>query len=285
VRRAIAEVLRDETFDLIHVENASMAQYVELFPPGVPAVLVDHEAGGSGEEPQRWAAYVQSFYPRFRRVVCLSEGDALHLRSLVPGLEVRVRPPGIVIPDAIVRRPQPDRVLFFGSPDHLPNRDALQWMGTEILPALQRRRPEARILCAGFDPAETSGASALRKSGLQLLGFVDDLDAELAQASIVLSPVRQGRGIRIKNLETLAHGVPLLTTPLGRRGLEDLPADALAVAEDTESLATRAAELLEDPTGTEAMGARGRLAVRDLFTFDHQATATREVWNELVSGA
>jgi glycosyltransferase involved in cell wall biosynthesis len=279
IRRAILDARRDHAFDVAHVELATMAQYVEHFGE-LPSVLVDHEAGGSGEEPARWEAYVREVYPRFTRCLTLSRDDGDHLRSIVPDLATSTRPPGVTLPPEPARHPEPDRVLFFGSPDHLPNRDALQWLADEVAPALLTARPGARVACAGF-PHDHEMAKRAAAAGVEVLGFVDDLGAELDRASVVIAPVRLGRGVRVKNLEALSRAAPLVTTTLGRRGLDEMTEGVIAVADDAAGLAACTADLLSDPDRAAARGREGRAEVARLFTFERQARITMDLWREL----
>jgi glycosyltransferase involved in cell wall biosynthesis len=115
---------------------------------------------------------------------------------------------------------------------------------------------------------------------VERLGFVDNLDSELARASVVLSPARRGRGVRIKNLEAMAHGVPLVTTTLGSHGLGDGSADGFAVADGASDLARVTAGLLDDPDRAEAMGAAGRSLVARCHTRKEQARLTLDAWRE-----
>ena len=281
IRRALREALQARSYDLAHVEQSTMGQYVDQLPPGLPSVLVDHEAGGSGDDASRWASYVRKIYPLFSQRLVLSAEDRADLKRLVPGLSVGVRPPGIVVPPEVRRDPDPDRVLFFGSPGHAPNRDSLDWIVQDVFPALQQRRPSVKMVCAGF-PRDDAAALRAAAAGVEVLGFVDDLATELTRAAAVLSPVRLGRGVRIKNLEALAHGVPLVTTGLGHRGLGEVPDHVVRTAEDSEGLAAAVAALLGDREAAESAAAEGRAAVSELFTFERQATITADTWRALL---
>ena len=284
LRKAIAETLAAESFDVAHVELATLAQYGDLLS-GIPSLLIDHEAAGSGEESERWASYVQGTYGTFTRCACLSSEDADHLRRLAPGLDVAVPPAGIAIPEcAPDRRPEPGRVLFFGSSDHAPNRDALDWISSEVMPVLRPLVPDVRLVCAGFRDAELPEVVRARSAGVEMLGFVDDLGAEIGRAAVVLAPVRIGRGVRIKNLEALAHGAPLVTTTLGARGLSGVDPSAIATADDAEGLASCTAALLADPEAAMRAGQAGREDVARLFSFDCQAAWTLAAWRDLAAG-
>lgn len=284
MKRTVEQALATGPFDAYHVELAIMAQFADLWDRGSPSLLVDHEAAGPpGEEEHRWAEYVREVYTRFTQVMTLTEEDRDDLLGIEPRLRIAVRPPGIDVPKKLARRPEKDRVLFFGSSAHRPNRDALKWIAEDILPELRRRRPKAEVYCAGFTD-DSEEEQLAKEAGVKLLGYVEDLAAEIARASVVISPVRIGRGIRIKNLEAMAHGAPLVTTGLGSRGFGKLDADAFVVADGAVRFADAIADLLDDPAKAKQLGAKAHETIRSLFNVKTQAELTLEAWRRLPLG-
>jgi len=279
--RELRRLLVEDPPDLVTVELATMAFAVRHLE-GLPAVLVDHEAAGPvGGGSPRWRRFMRDMLPRYDRVLTLCREDAEAVEGIVPGLRPGVRPVGVEVPLGYRRSPQPGRVLFFGSAAHEPNRDALNWLALEIAPRLRRLHPEVDLVSAGDVGASIDG-DLLRRAGIRDLGFVDDLGEELARAALVLSPLRLGRGVRIKNLESLAHGVPLVTTPLGARGIDAGGMDAFRVGDDAASLAEAAAHLLARPAEAEALGLRGRELVAARHSREAQARAMLDAWREVL---
>lgn len=281
LRQAVEAALKAGPYDLVHVELSVMAQYARLWT-GIPSVLVDHEAAGSGgEDSARWSTYVQEIYTRFDRILTLCEEDREDLLAISPGLSIEVRRPGMEVPPVVRRAPEKDRILFFGSPSHAPNRDAVEWMATEILPRIRKRRRGARLFCAGFEQGGGRIEIEAEAAGVEFLGFVEDLAAEIARAAVVLAPVRTGRGVRMKNLEAMAHGTPLVTTPLGARGMSALPDRSFLKGADAGEIADRVIDLLADPVEAEELGRRGRQGVAGQFTYEEQARITLEAWKSV----
>lgn len=282
-RRGFRDALRDAfstgVFDVFHAELSVMAPYIRFVPGGTPAVLVDHEAGGDGSA---WRRLVAGVYARYDCLATLSAEDRGLLAEALPGARIVVRSPGVVVPERVERKPEPHRVLFFGSGSHAPNRDALHWISEEILPRLLRLCPEARLACAGTPAAEFPVRALRNHPRVDLLGFVPSIASEIDRSSVVLSPVRLGRGVRIKNLETLARGGPLVTTRLGARGLLPGGADGFLLAEGPDALAESVAGLLRDPARAEALGAAGRAFVSSRFCPEAEVESTLDVWRELL---
>jgi glycosyltransferase involved in cell wall biosynthesis len=126
-----------------------------------------------------------------------------------------------------------------------------------VLPELLRRRPEARlrIIGRGASPELVALAGTFRGS-VSLEGYVEDLDKALSGACALLMPLRFGSGVKIKVIEALARGLPVVTTPLGAEGLPTGAAEGLVLT-DVEHLADAAAGLI-DPLANAQVGTAGR---------------------------
>ncbi|MDT7836843.1 glycosyltransferase family 4 protein [Aquabacterium sp. OR-4] len=110
--------------------------------------------------------------------------------------------------------------LFVGS-SHPPNDEAARWIAGHLAPAL----PGWRFRIVG-SCAHALGPLA---AGVEAVGPVDALDAELAAADVALNPVRLGSGINMKLFDYLQYGLPVLATPLGARGFEPLDGSGIQV--------------------------------------------------------
>lgn len=278
-REALASALQASPYDLFHVELAVMAPYVLDVPPHLPKVLVDHESLGEGV---RYRHLFDRIYKEFHRVVTLCEEDREELLRLGATQTVAVRPPGIDVPPQVTRRPEPGTVLFFGSPHHAPNADALEWISSEILPRLARLAPQLEFRCAGVDAGSRGARSLSTSRCAKLLGFVDRIEDEIDRAAVVLSPVRTGRGVRIKNLEAMSRGAPLVTTTLGAQGFARRAEAACRVVDGPDAIAEAVADLLAHPAEAESMGARGRELIRRDFSRAEQCRLTLGIWRELL---
>lgn len=283
MRRGFHEALKSafstSSFDIFHAELGVMAPYVLDVPPHIPSVLVDHESLGEG---LRYRHLLDQAYSKFQRIVTLCEEDKARLRNLGAQQPISVRPPGIDVPSQVRRSPQAGTVLFFGSPNHQPNADALEWISSEILPRLARLTPHLEFRCAGFDPGSRAGGHLAASSSTKLLGFVDRIEDEIDRAAVVLSPVRLGSGVRIKNLEALSRGAPLVTTTLGAQGFALARESGCRVVDGPDAIAEAVAELLAHPEQAESMGARGRQWVQQHFSREQQCRLTLSLWRELL---
>jgi GT2 family glycosyltransferase len=122
-----------------------------------------------------------------------------------------------------------------------PNGDGLMWFLDEIWPRIRAVLPQTVLNITGDAPPEVRSLPA---HGVRFLGIVPSLAPLYARARVVVAPVRYGAGVKIKVVEALQHGVPVVTTSIGAEGIS-LPAhDAIRVADRPQRFAEKVAELL-----------------------------------------
>jgi glycosyltransferase involved in cell wall biosynthesis len=147
--------------------------------------------------------------------------------------------------------------VFLGGLDFAPNRDGLTWfLGTfrdQVLAAI----PDFRLLVVGRGSANLPVEAAAWGEHVQALGWVDDLDEVLGSCTALLSPLRVGSGTKIKVLEALARGLPVVATPAGVLGLPVGPHDGCLVATVPAELPGLLAQAA-DPAVNPALSAAAR---------------------------
>jgi glycosyltransferase involved in cell wall biosynthesis len=125
-------------------------------------------------------------------------------------------------------------VLFLGNFKNLANRDALDWLLNEIWPLVQRQRSDLTLFIAGHGcPTDLAG----RGASIITLGNVPDLGETFRSRLALVAPIRVGTGINTKNLQALAHGLPVVTTSIGAEGLRLVDAQTALVAETPREFA------------------------------------------------
>jgi polysaccharide biosynthesis protein PslH len=147
-----------------------------------------------------------------------------------------------------------------------PNADAAVWLGEEVWPAVRTRVPGASLLLVGREPA--AKVRALAGAGIEVTGSVPDVGPYLARARVATAPLRAGGGSRLKILEGLGAGRPVVATKVGAEGLRDLAGRGLVVADSAAAFADALVTLLEDRPLAESLGRDGYEAVRDSYSWN-----------------
>lgn len=193
-------------------------------------------------------------------LLCTSEADRRHYAAL--GADAVLAPNGV--DDAFYTVPAEtsgEHVLFFGAFGYAPNVDGIVRFLEQGWPLVRRERPEARLRIAGAEDPGRVRAVADGVPGVDLLGFVGDLVAEVASARLVIVPIWAGGGTRIKVLESLAAARPVVGTPVGVEEVGFAHDRHGLVAPTPEGLAEATVALLGDPGRARSLGLAGRALV------------------------
>lgn len=202
----------------------------------------------------------------------VSEAEAAVFREKVrlPGVDIRALQNGADLkfynPAAAVRSveaPHP-LLVFTGQMDYAPNIDAVRWFAAEVMPRL----PRATFAIVGRNPSD-----AVRKlAGERVLvtGAVEDVRAWLAEADIVVAPLRIARGIQNKVLEAMAMGKPVVASPAAFEGIQAEQGRDLLVADSAEEQAMAIASVLADPVRAAAIGTAARRRMEEGYRWETQ---------------
>jgi polysaccharide biosynthesis protein PslH len=196
---------------------------------------------------------------RASALLCVSEADCAYFLSRGAANPVLV-PNGVdddlfQIPANAASRSD---VLFFASFSWQPNVDGIVRFLIEAWPRVRERFPEIRLRVAGPGSSIALAAHAHSVPGVEVLGFVDDLQGELQRARIVLAPLWVGGGTRIKVLEALAAARPVVGTPLGVEQIGFIDGRHGLLGESPAELAEGVVRLRSDDVLTQRAGDAGR---------------------------
>lgn len=200
--------------------------------------------------------------PRFDEVWVSAQADADWIARL-SGRRPRVVPNGC----RPVAAPAPYRAegpfLFVGNMRYPPNEDGVVWFARQIWPAFRAARPGRRLRLVGRGTQRVDGLA--RIAGVEVAGFVPDLDGELAGAAALLNPIRFGGGTNRKVLDAWAAARPVLSTPQGVRGFQAVDGREARVASSPGEWLERLTWVVDHPEEAAALGHRGwEFARRDL---------------------
>ncbi len=288
LQAAVQGMVEEEGADAVLCSFLYMARTLPARLPAVLAVAVDqHNADRITWESLRqsdpsplvrlaaaWnyrktCRYEVEQYRRFDVCFSVSEEDAAITRLMAPELPVHVAPNGV---DVDSFRPtegdgEEDSLLFFGTMNARMNADAAVFMVDEILPLIQQKRPRARLTIVGQNPT----AAVLRlaqRLGVSVAGEVPDVRPYIARASVVMAPVRMGGGTKVKVLESMSMGRPVVATSHACRGLDVKDGVDVAIADTPGDIADRTVALLEDAEARRQMGSAARVTVERLYSWD-----------------
>jgi glycosyltransferase involved in cell wall biosynthesis len=290
-------------FDLVQIEGSSMALYLEALPSRLRAkslltfIDVQFERGKRISQIEkkpskklrawlhswimrRWEPY---YAQRFGRCITLSEVDRRLLITANPRLRVSVVPIGV---DTRAYRPLPlngvqPSLLFVGTMNYTPNADAVTHFCHEILPLIWRRIGDVEMWIVGADPGPE--ITALNGKGVHVTGRVTDVVPYYSRSTVCVVPLRAGGGARIKILEAMALGRPVVSTTIGCEGLDVVDGEHLLVADNPERFSEEALRLFTDHVLYERITASARQLVVTRYDWELVAGQLMQVYADLSS--
>jgi glycosyltransferase involved in cell wall biosynthesis len=300
----LRQAVRENAYGVIHFEKSMVAGYVERLPAGHGAktVLGLQDVGFIAQYRMyrherrlrrklrlllNWLPML-SWEPRmarlFDKTLVVSENDRVLMQALEPGLDIAVIPNGI---DTRTRQPYPlagrdKNILLLGSLDYPPNIDAVRFFCGDIFPAVKQRVPACTLAIVGRNPGPEVQQLAVGP-GVTLHANVDDVAPFYKRASVLVVPLRSGSGTRLKILEAMAFGTPVVATRVGREGLDVADGRDLLVADAPADFAAKVCEALSSAERWQALARSGRELVQSKYDWDLIGARLCGVYRELAA--
>lgn len=233
---------------------------------------------------RKFERYEQRVMAQATRIVAVSEEDAVAIRGQYGVEHVDVVDNGI--DRAYFTSIEPDRdpntILYLGNLETGPNRDAAAFLLDRIFPRVQAALPVARLIIAGKNPPAWIGDRAAAMRNVEVHANVADVRPLLARAGVMAVPIRIGSGSRLKILEALACGLPVVSTTIGAEGLALRPGVDLTIGDTDAEMASALTDALRYPARAREMAENGRRVVLDRYDWDVLADRLEQVWHVCV---
>jgi glycosyltransferase involved in cell wall biosynthesis len=225
------------------------------------------------EEGRRIERYECHVAPLFDRCWVVGDREARVLAAMSPSARIEIVPIGVDGNGAFAGTKaarEPATILFYGYQKIFHNRDAARFLARDIFPLVRAAVPHAVLEIAGKSSDSLGGA---RGEGIRYLGYLKNPNEAFSRATVFAAPHRFAAGVQTKVLQALDAGLPVVTTPLVREGLEPIPPDLLRVGRTAEEIAAEIVALIRDPALAADLGSRGRDWVRSRFSWEHAVRA------------
>jgi len=282
---AVLRIAREREINVVMLESSALAGLP--VPDGLPVILDEHNieyevahrlARGESSpvrrafhtrEARRLQRVEQAAWRSADTVLVTSEREASLIRAAYADVRVEVVPNGVDVaafaptPDV---RPEPGLVVFNGVLDYRPNLDAARWLVEEVWPRVRAAAPTARLVIVGRGSA--ADRRRLEGDGVLTTGEVPSVAALLGRAAVIVVPVRMGGGTRLKVVEALAMGRPVVSTTLGCEGIDVADGRHLIVADTPDAVARATVRLLGDAQEGARLGARGRALAVERYAWN-----------------
>lgn len=300
--RTVENIANNDKIELIHCEWTPYTENIRHILPHVPSVLSAHNV-----EAQIWERYYQTEKNRIKKsyirlqwekmttyeqevsriynqVAVVSEPDRTIFEKTYSTPNVTVVANGV---DEIYFAPLdnnvvPNSMVFTGSMDWRPNQDGIKYFIEDVFPIIKRALPDATATIVGRQPPKWLIELARKCAGITVTGTVEDVRPYIAESALYFVPLRIGGGSRLKILEALSMGKPVISTSIGAEGLVVRDNEHVLLRDGSDAFAMAAIEMLTNPEKFEHLGERGRELVEQRYTWDAIALDMENVWQRAI---
>jgi glycosyltransferase involved in cell wall biosynthesis len=263
LRETVAGLMAREKFDAVVTDfvasavNMPSVRGTVLFQHNVETTILERHAEHAKNPLER--VFYEGQASRMRRyeeracresahVIAVSPIDAQRMRDMFGITNVSDVPTGVDVESLRNTGPRsPDTdLVFVGSMDWLPNIDGMLWFTSEILPLIRKAKPDCTVKIVGRRPDQRIKDLAANDPKITVTGTVDDIRPHLWQSRVAILPLRIGGGTRMKVYESMAAGVPMVSTSVGMEGLASIPGEHIIVADTPDAFAAECIRTLGD---------------------------------------
>ncbi len=288
VRENIRKILEEEPFDMILANFAFMAHAVPVeYAQRTPIVLDEHESEGllwrqylrQGGVPKRAFALLNLFkMSRFQKtlgqriaaMLCASDRETEFARTfLPPQVKLWTVPNGVdtdfFVPYAPEGR-ESHSIVLCGGFGVYRNSEAAIWFARSVFPQVKKEITDTEFWIVGSNPTQEVRQLA-ELPGIHVTGTVDDVRPFYARAAITVAPYRYGEGTKLKVLEAMASGAPVVTTPIGCQGIKVIDGEHVLIANSADEYAQRIVFLLRNEEVRKSLAARARSVIEREYSW------------------
>lgn len=295
----VEQLTRSWRPDVVQAEFHVMGQYLGLVAPSEAArVLTEHEPGASAAldivrgsrglkrilfwaDSIAWRRFEAGILRDADAVVAYTDRDRRALSELAPEARIVRIPLGTRVPPtpADPAAVEPESLVFVGNFMHPPNVDAARRLIDGILPRIVERASGARLYLVGDQTPDAFRRAA--GAHVEVTGFVEDVGRYLSLASVVVAPIRMGGGLRVKVLEALAAGKPIVASGLAVEGLAVVDGDEFVLADSDEEFAYAVLALFHDEKRRRALASAARRWAEENLGWERTIAGYERLYGEL----
>ncbi len=207
---------------------------------------------------------------RFAEHLVVSRLDAERLRDAAPSARCCVIPNGVDVEyfHPLPVKAEPRTLVFAGRMNWYPNDQAMTRFLRELWPEVKRRVQGARLVVAGMNPTRSLLRAAAGDPQVAVTGFVEDIRPLIASAGLYVCPILDGGGTRLKVLDAMSMGKPMVATPLAVEGLDLVPDEEVLVREFGPEFVQAIVDAVERPDRLRGLGERARSRAVSSFAWE-----------------
>ncbi len=300
MKRSLGQAVKEFQPDVIHIDHLQMAQFVDFDGP-YRTVLDQHNVESTivrrmsetAQSPLA-RAYARIEWPKLQRFeldacgkcdLVLTVSDKAELQRQRPSLtNIESVPIGIDTDffHVVERNTESKDILFLGTMYWPPNIECVRYFHREILPIVRRSVPDCTFTIAGQRPDRSVMALA-SDPGVRVTGYVDDVREIARECGVFIVPLQAGSGVRVKILNAMAMGLPVVSTSVGAEGIEAVPDEHILIADGPEAFAKSVVSVLTDPALASRIGQNARILACEKYSWTTAGNRVLRLYDERIA--
>jgi glycosyltransferase involved in cell wall biosynthesis len=302
-RNAVKKELEREDYDLIHAETFYVMPH--LPKTMVPTILVEqtvwHEVYKhhvTHNIPKvlrpffmldvlKVKLWEKHYWNKADKLVAVSEEDKKEMLKLLPQSKVEIIPNGVDTAYYMAEKrhkKSPPRILYgVTNFEWLQNQEATEILINKVWPIIKIKVPEVKIWIVGRKIPEWIKRLAIEDSQIEIRENIPDARDAYKDSSIMVAPIMGSGGTRLKILEAMASGLPVVSTPTGVAGLNIKDGEQALIARTTDGLANQAVKLLRDFSLARKIGREGQRHVINFFDWKHVVKLHDKIYESAIN--
>ena len=299
---AVVNIVNDIKIDVAHYDTISLCEYMHhsgnipkiLNHHGVESFMIRRRVQNEPNLIKKLYLLVESYKLRkyeernchkFFMNTTVSEDDKVMLKKISPPSRFEVVENGVDV-DYFKQKNDHDntnRLIFAGRMDQYSNVDAIMQFCRNVWPLVKEKFPEMRFSIIGSNPPQKLLDLARNDEGIEVLGYVDDVRPHFAGATISICPIRDGGGTRLKILDAMAMGMPIISTTIGCEGIDVTPGKDVLIANKPEEYVHSIGKLINDDMLRKNLSNQSRIKIENKYSWDIIGEKLNKYYHDSVS--
>ena len=292
LRIFLINYLKHNAVDVVHVDHLHMAWVIDIIRKvsNVPVILREHNLEMKIMERysedqsnilfkyysklqfKKFLLYEPAQCRKFNRCLMVSKEDEKSLLNLNPNIKTKVIPIGVDKKIFSWHKSEdiPFSIFHIGALDWQPNYDGLLWILNEVLPKVVDAYPNSKLYVYGRG-GDRLNISKNIKNNVIIEGYVDNIWDEVKDKQILLVPLRVGSGMRVKIIEMLGAGHLIISTSIGKEGIDVKDGEHIFIADNSETFVNKIMDIFEKRINFESISKSARNIIKQKYGWENIA--------------
>jgi len=295
----VERLIKKEKFEALHIDHLAMASYLPKKKEGLWFLEehnIESEINWGIFKKESWnkfkifsflealkaILYEKRIIPKFDYIFAISKEDKKKLVRLGAKKEkVFFLPTPFEIRNLFSSQKRTSLILFVGGLAWWPNKDGLLWFYEKIYPLVKKEIPKVKSVIIGAHPPKEIARIGEEDSSVQVKGYLPEIKPFLSQAGVFIVPIRAGSGVRIKILDALSFGLPVVSTKKGAEGIANKNEGGLILADEPEKFAKAIVEILKNKKLAEELSKAGLEFIKNRYNEEKTRLVLEKVYQRV----